>query len=91
MSDSSNEGEDAEDEDSEEDVPEVGADGQPQPDSASSNDPRSSGPTAAGGDQAETNQLFVPPTGAADSAVQPFATPTAAADSTIQPEPSAAP
>ena len=87
--DSSDKGEEAEDEESEEDVPEVGADGQPQPDRASSNDLRSSAPTAAGGDQGETNQPPVPPTGAADFAAQPSAAPTGATDSAIQPEPSA--
>ena len=89
--DSSNEGEEAEDEESEEDAPEVGADGQPQPDHASSNDPRSSAPTAAGGGQAETDQPSVPPTDTADSAIQPSTAPTCAADSTIQTEPSTAP
>ena len=48
--DSSDEGEEVKDEESEEDAPEVGADGQPQPDRASSNDPRSGASTAAGGD-----------------------------------------
>ena len=38
-----------EDEESDVDLPEVGVDGQPQPDRASSNDPRSKVPTAAGG------------------------------------------
>ena len=89
--DSSDEGEEVEDEESDEDAPEVGADSQPHPDRASSNDPRSSVPTTAGGDQAETDQPFAPPTGTVDSVVQPSAAPTGAADSTIQPEPSAAP
>ena len=53
--DSSDEGEETEDEDSEEDAPEVEGDGQPQPDRASSNNPRSGTPTTAEGDQAETN------------------------------------
>ena len=67
--DSSDEGEEAEDEDSEEDAPEVGGDGQPQPDRASSNDPRSSAPTAAEGNQAETNQPSALAAGAANSVV----------------------
>ena len=53
--DSSDDGEEVEDEESKEDAPEVGVDGQPQTDRASSNDPCSSVPTAAGGDQAETD------------------------------------
>ena len=71
MIDSSDEGEDEEDEEDEEDVPEVGADGQPQLGRASNNEPRSSAPTAAGGDQAETDQPSTPPTGTTDSANQP--------------------
>ena len=89
--DSSDEGEEVEDEESEEDAPELGADSQPHHDRASSNDPRSSAPTAAGGDQAETDQPSSPPTGAADFAVQPYAPPTGATDMAVQPEPSAAP
>ena len=89
--DSSDEGEDPEDEESEEDAPEVGADSQPQPDHASSNDPCLSAPTAAGGGQAETDQPSAPPTGAADSAVQPSTAPTGTADPAAQAEPSAAP
>ena len=69
--DSSDEGEDEEDEESGEDAPEVGADGQPQLDRASSNEPHSSAPTAAGGDQAETDRPSIPPTGTTDSANQP--------------------
>ena len=71
--DSSDEGEEEEDEDEEsgEDAPEVGADGQPQLDRASNHEPRSSVPTAAGGDQAETDQPSTPPTGTTDSANQP--------------------
>ena len=49
------EGGDEEGEEGEEDAPEVRADGQPQPDHASNNEPHSSAPTAAGGDQAETD------------------------------------
>ena len=71
MIDSSDEGEGEEDEESEEDMPEVGADGQSQLDRASNNEPRSSAPTAAGGDQAETDQPSTPPTGTTDSANQP--------------------
>nr|XP_040258112.1 fibrous sheath CABYR-binding protein-like [Aegilops tauschii subsp. strangulata] len=69
--DSSDEGEEEEDEEDEEEAPEVGADGQPQLDLASSNEPCPSEPTADGGDQAETGQLAAPPTGATDSAVLP--------------------
>ena len=70
MIDSSNEGEDEEDEEGEEGVPEVGADGQPQHDCASNNEPRSSAPTVAGGDQVQTDQPTTPPTGTTDSANQ---------------------
>lgn len=72
-------------------MPEVGADGQPQPDRASSNDPRSKEPTVVGGGQAVLDQPPVPPTGATDSAIQPCTVQTGAADSTVQPEPLAAP
>ena len=71
MTDSSDEGEDEEDEEGEEGVPEVGADGQPQLDRASNHEPRSSVPTAAGGDQAETDQPSTPPADACDSSNQP--------------------
>jgi hypothetical protein len=64
---SSDEGEDEEDKDGEDDAPEGGADGQPQLDRASSNEPCVSAPTAADGDQAETRQTASPPAGAADS------------------------
>ena len=73
--------EEAEDEESEEDAPEVGADGQPQPDRASSNKPRSKAPTATGDGQVGVDQPPVPPTDATDSVIQPSATPTGIADS----------
>ena len=41
-------------------APEDGADDQPQLDRASSNEPRATEPTAAGGDQAETAQPAAP-------------------------------
>ena len=69
--DSSNEGEGEEDEESQEEAPEVGADGQPQLDHASSNEPCPSEPAAAEGDQAETDQPAAPPTGTTDSTVLP--------------------
>ena len=72
--DSSNEGGE-EEEESDEDAPEDGADGQPQPDRASSNDPRLNALTAVGGGQAKTDQPPAPPTDAADSAVQPSTAP----------------
>jgi hypothetical protein len=65
---SSDEGEDEEDEDGEDDAPDDTADSQPQPDQASTNEPRATAPTAAGGDQAETLQSAAPPSGAAASA-----------------------
>ena len=71
MIDSSDEGEGEEDEENGEDAPEVGADGQPLLDRASNNEPCSSAPTAAGGDQAETDQPSTPPTGTTDSANPP--------------------
>ena len=58
-------------------APEDGAGDQPQLDRASSNEPRSTGPVAAGGDQAETAQPAAP---APDTAV-----------SSNPPNPSAAP
>ena len=73
--DSSGEEEYEEEEEGEEEAPEVGADGQPQLDRASSNEPRPSEPAAAEGDQAETDQLAAPPTGTTDSTIPP--TPTA--------------
>ena len=45
---------------SEAEAPEDGADGQPQPDRASSNEPRPTDPTAAGGNQAETSRPTAP-------------------------------
>ena len=57
---SSTEEEDEAEDRSETEAPEDGADGQPQLDRASSNEPRPTGPTAAGGDQAETAQPTPP-------------------------------
>ena len=74
--DSSDEGEDEEDEEGGEDVPEVGADGQPQLDRTSNNKPRSSASTAAEGVQAETDQPASQPAGTTDSTIPP--TPSAA-------------
>ena len=68
---SSDEGEDDEEEEGEEKAPEVGADGQPQLDCASNNELCSSASTAAGVDQAGTDQPSTPPTGTANSANQP--------------------
>ena len=48
--------EDEAEDEGEAEAPEDGADGQPQPDRASSNEPRQEKATAAGGDQAETAQ-----------------------------------
>ena len=73
---SSDEGEDEEEEEGEEEAPEVGADGQPQLDRASSNEPRPSEPAAAEGDQAETDQPAAQPAGTTDSTIPP--TPSAA-------------
>ena len=57
---SSVEEEDEAEDEGEAEAPEDGADGQPQPDHASSNEPRATDPTAAGGDQAETSRLTAP-------------------------------
>ena len=65
---SSDEGEDEDDEDG---APEVGADGQPQLDRASSNEPRASTLTVVEGNQAETREPTTPPVGAPDSTNQP--------------------
>ena len=65
--DSSGEEEDDEEEEGEEEAPEDEADGQPQLNRASSNEPRPSEPAATGGDRAETDQPAAPPTGATDS------------------------
>ena len=70
MIDSSDEGED-EEEEGEEEAPEVGADGQPQIDRASSNEPHPNEPAAAGGDQAGTDQPTAHPAGATDSTTPP--------------------
>ena len=66
--DSSDEGEDEEEEEGEEEATEVGADGQPQLDRASSNESRLS-ETAAAGDQAETDQPAAQPAGTTDSTI----------------------
>ena len=71
MVDSSDEGEDEEEEEGEEEAPEVGADGQPQLDRASSNEPRPSESATTRGDQAKTDQPAAPPTGATDSSDTP--------------------
>ena len=68
---SSGEEEGKEEEEGEEEAPEVGADGQPQLDHASSNEPCPSEPAAAEGDQAETDQPAAPPTGTTYSTVPP--------------------
>ena len=52
-------------------APEDGADGQPQPDGASSNEPHATDQTAAGGDQAETSQPTAPTPGAGASSDPP--------------------
>ena len=52
-------------------APEDGANGQPQHDRASSNEPRATEPTTAGGDQAETTQPAVPTPDAAASSDPP--------------------
>ena len=57
-------------------APEDGADGQPQLDRASNNEPRAADPTAAGGDQAETSRPTAPTTDAGASSDPP--TPSAA-------------
>ncbi|XP_037426058.1 uncharacterized protein LOC119291406 [Triticum dicoccoides] len=96
-SDEGEEGDEEEDEDEEEeedidiDMSEAGADDQPHPDRASSNDPRSKAPAAAGGGQVVTDQSPVPPTDATDSVIQPSITQTGIADSSAQPEPPVAP
>ena len=57
---SSVEEEDEAEDEGEAEAPEDGADGQPQPDRASSNEPRATESTAAGGDQAETSRPAAP-------------------------------
>ena len=71
MIDSSSEEEGEAEEEGEEEAPEVGADGQPQLDRASSNEPCPTEPATTGGDQAETDQPAAPPTGATDSSDPP--------------------
>ena len=62
------EDEDEEGEDGKDDASYDGADSWPQPDQVSTNELRAGEPTAAGADQAETNQTAVPPPGASTSA-----------------------
>ena len=57
---SSVEEEDEAEDEGEAEAPEDGADGQPQPDRASSNEPRATDPTVVGGDQAETCRPTAP-------------------------------
>ena len=57
---SSVEEEDEAEDEGEAEAPEDEADGQPQPDRASSNEPRVTESTTAGGDQAETSQPAAP-------------------------------
>ena len=73
---SSIEEEDEAEDEGEAEAPEDGADGQPQPDRASSNEPRATDLTAAGGDQAETSWPTAPTTNAGASSDPP--TPSAA-------------
>ena len=73
--DSSDEGEDGEEEEEEEDesdvnMPDVGADGQPQPDRASSSEPCTKVPPATGGVQVGADPPPVPPTDAIDSVLR---------------------
>ena len=69
--DSSGEEEGEAEEEGEEEAPEVEADGQPQLDRASSNEPRPSEPAATEGDQAATDLPAAPPTSATDSSDPP--------------------
>ena len=92
--DSSDEGEEEEEEGedgSNIDMPEVGADGQPQPDRASSNEPRTEVPPATGGVQVGADLPPVPPTDATDSVLQHSNAPPAVGDPSAQTEPPAAP
>ena len=73
---SSVEEEDEAEDGGEAEAPEGGADGQPQPDRASSNEPRATKSTAAGGYQAETSQPAAPTPDAGASSDPP--TPSAA-------------
>lgn len=98
---SSDEGEDGEKEEEEEeeeeedesdiDLPEVGADGQAQPDRASSNKPRTKEQAATGDGQAGTDQPPIPPTDATDSVLQSSIVPPFAGDPSAQTEPPAMP
>ena len=69
--DSSTEEEGEAEDEGETEVPEDGAGDQPQLDRASSNEPRATDPTAAGGDQAETSQPAAPTPGAGASSDPP--------------------
>ena len=77
--DSSDEGEEEEEGDSEDIVPDGEAASQLQPDCASSNEARASAPSAGGGDHAEVRQPATPPASTAvstdlpDSPVAPLA------------------
>ena len=71
MIDSSSEEEDDDEEEGEDKAPEVRADGQPQLDRASSNEPHPSELAATEGGQAETNQPAAPATSAADPSGPP--------------------
>ena len=73
---SSVEEEDEAEDEGEAEAPEDGADGQPQPDRASSNEPRATDPIAAGRDQAETSRPTALTTDAGASSDPP--TPAAA-------------
>ena len=75
--DSSGEEEGEEEEGDEEEAPEVEADGQPQLDRASSNEPRPTEPAVARGDQVETNQ----PAALATSTANPSGPPSSSAAS----------
>ncbi|XBI01764.1 hypothetical protein VPH35_130460 [Triticum aestivum] len=72
-------------------MPEVEADGQPQPDRASSNEPRIEVPPATGGVQVGVDLPPVPPTDATDFVLQHSNAPPAASDPSAQTEPPAAP
>ena len=69
--DFSDEGEDKDEGEGEEEALEAEADGQPQLDRASSNEPRPSELAAAEGDQAETDQPAAPPAGTTDTTIPP--------------------
>ena len=75
MIDSSVEEEDEAEDGSETEAPEDGADGQPQLDRASSNEPCLPEPTAAGGDQAESAQPAAPTSNTAAAPAIPLGPP----------------